>query len=415
MLGKQELAANEDVFPFRAQWISPTELLYTADGTIKRRPAVADATSGKTPASSSTIAFTATLTLTPANYARKKRDFNQTTAKRALGIMHPRASRDGTRVAFAALGDLWVMTIGGKPERVTNDAAVDTEPAWSPDGTRLVFSSDRAVNGNMDLYVRDLKTGQDRRLTTSTEAEMGGTWSPDGKWIAFTSNTAFKQGETYFVAAEGGTPRKLLDRIVRPRLRDVVGGREDRDRVDAQGVFEPLSRGHELHDGAPDRRREAADDRAGRAPAGRQAVGRRAGVVARRQADGVRERRPAARHAGGRDRRSNRAAARDHEGAGGFTELGGAESDPLHRDRSLEAGVGGGWRHARRAGRPDVDAADADRPHRGARRASRRRHAAHRAHRRRHRHSGPSHHVDRRRIAPICTRRARSWTRPAAA
>lgn len=226
MLGKQEVAANEDVFPFRAQWISPTELLYTADGKIKHRPAsaeatagrpgAAEATAGKAPASSSTIAFTATLTLTPATYTRKKRDFNATTAKRVLGIMHPRASRDGKRVAFAALGDLWVMTIGGKPERVTNDTAVETEPAWSPDGTKLVFSSDRAGNGNMDLYVRDLKTGQDRRLTTSTEAEMGGTWSPDGKWIAFTSNTAFKQGETYFVAAEGGTPRKLLDRSFGP-------------------------------------------------------------------------------------------------------------------------------------------------------------------------------------------------------
>jgi Tol biopolymer transport system component len=209
MLGKQELAANEDVFPFRAQWISPTEILYTADGRIKRRTL--------TPAAASTnVGFTATLTLTPANYTRKKRDFNASAAKPVLGIMHPRASRDGKRIAFAALGDLWVMTIGGKPERVTNDAAVETEPAWSPDGTRLVFSSDRAGNANMDLYVRDLKTGQDRQLTTSGEAEMGGTWSPDGKWIAFTTNTAFKQGETYFVAAEGGTPRKLLDRSFGP-------------------------------------------------------------------------------------------------------------------------------------------------------------------------------------------------------
>jgi Tol biopolymer transport system component len=210
MLGKQELTASEDVFPFRPQWMSNTELLYTADGKIKRR--------NLTPNSTSTnVSFSATLTLTPANYPRKKRDFNAAAAKPVLGIVHPRASRDGKRIVFAALGDLWMMPInGGKPERITNDATVETDASFSPDGTKLVFSADRVGNGNMDIYVRDLKTGQDRRLTTSLEAEMGGTFSPDGRWVAFTSNTAFKQGETYFVAAEGGTPRKLLDRIFGP-------------------------------------------------------------------------------------------------------------------------------------------------------------------------------------------------------
>jgi Tol biopolymer transport system component len=210
MLGKQELTATEDVFPFRAQWLSNSELLYTADGKIKRR-------SLRAGAASSAVPFTATLTLTPASYTRKKRDFNTTAAKPVLGIVHPRASRDGKRIVFAALGDLWMMPIsGGKPERITNDATVETDASFSPDGTRLVFSADRVGNGNMDIYVRELKSGQDRRLTTSLEAEMGGTFSPDGRWIAFTTNTAFKQGETYFVAAEGGTPRKLLDRIFGP-------------------------------------------------------------------------------------------------------------------------------------------------------------------------------------------------------
>jgi Tol biopolymer transport system component len=207
MLGRQDLASNEDVFPFRAQWISATEFLYTADGRIKRRSLDRNAPSA-------TIDFTATLTVSPANYVRKKRDFNATDARRVLGIVHPRASRDGKRVAFVALGDLWVMTIGGKPERLTNDAAVETDPAWSPDGNAIVFSADRA--GSMDLYVRDLTTGQDRRLTTSPEAEMGAAWSPDGTRIAYTSNIAFKQGETYVIDAKGGQPRKLFDRIFGP-------------------------------------------------------------------------------------------------------------------------------------------------------------------------------------------------------
>jgi Tol biopolymer transport system component len=207
MLGRQEMSSNEDVFPFRAQWISATEFLYTADGRIKRRSLDRNAPS-------TAIDFSATLTLTPANYSRKKRDFNATTSRRALGIVHPRASRDGKRLVFTALGDLWLMTIGGKPERLTDDAAVETDASFAPDGSALVFSADRA--GSMDLYVRDLKTGRDRRLTTSPEAEMGGTWSPDGTRIAYTSNIAFKQAETYVIDANGGQPRKLFDRIFGP-------------------------------------------------------------------------------------------------------------------------------------------------------------------------------------------------------
>ena len=209
MLGTRELVTGEDVFPFRAQWLSANELLYTADGKIKRRALTAT--------SSTELPFRATLSVTPANYTRKKRDFDAATPNPVRGIVHPRASRDGTRVVFAALGDLWAMPItGGTPERLTNDAAVETDASFSPDGTKLLFSADRAGNGNMDIYVRDLKTGQDRQLTSSPEAEMSGTFSPDGRWVAFTSNVAFKQGETYFVPSEGGTPRKLLDRTFGP-------------------------------------------------------------------------------------------------------------------------------------------------------------------------------------------------------
>ena len=81
------------------------------------------------------------------------------------GLMHPVISPDGTRVAFAALGDLWTVSArGGEavPERLTQDVFVEMNPAWSPDGTQLAFSSDRG--GTMDVWVRDLRTGRDRRV-----------------------------------------------------------------------------------------------------------------------------------------------------------------------------------------------------------------------------------------------------------
>jgi Tol biopolymer transport system component len=58
--------------------------------------------------------------------------------------MTPVLSPDGEQIAFAALGDLWLMPIDGTPTRLTHDRFVDIDPAWSPDGTQLAFSSDRA-------------------------------------------------------------------------------------------------------------------------------------------------------------------------------------------------------------------------------------------------------------------------------
>jgi hypothetical protein len=202
MLNGGELATGEDYFPFRAQWLSADEFLYPADGRIKRRSLKA----GVRPP----IEFSATLAVAPPAYTKKRRVFDAAQPHPVHGLIHPVLSPDGRQLAFAALGDLWLMPMGGAPKRITDDGFVDTDAAWSPDGTRLAFSSDRG--GGMDVWVRDLKTGADRRLTTLPGADMAATWSPDGKSIAFVSNVEFEQGEVYIVAAGGGEPRRVLDR-----------------------------------------------------------------------------------------------------------------------------------------------------------------------------------------------------------
>src|SRR5688500_6009242 len=172
MLDGRDITGDEDVFPFRAQWTSSNELIYTADGKIKKRPI-----DGGSP---STIEFTAAVSFTRTPYKYAVRDFDSRSERAVRGIMAPVISPDGTQVAFAALGDLWLMPIGGQAKRLTNDRFVEMHPSWSPDGRSLAFSSDR--DGTMDIWVRDLASGADRKVAAeATKAS----WAPRGNEIAY--------------------------------------------------------------------------------------------------------------------------------------------------------------------------------------------------------------------------------------
>jgi Tol biopolymer transport system component len=171
------VARGENVFPFRPQWLSATEIVYTADGRIRRRSLAGAA---------DTIPFRATVTLQRPTYTIAHRPLETTTPQRVRGILTPVVSPDGHAVAFVALGDIWVAPVDpadGDPFRVTNDAAVELDPAWSPDGTALAFSSDRS--GRMELWVHDLRANRDTALTRGGHRISGAAWSPDGNHIAF--------------------------------------------------------------------------------------------------------------------------------------------------------------------------------------------------------------------------------------
>ena len=105
--------------------------------------------------------------------------------------------------------DIWVMPAAGGDARALTPNTFDwrdSEPRWSPDGTRLAFVSDR--NGFNNLGVLDVATGQATMLLTEDVEHSEPRWSPDGRWISFTRNLDYDY-HIFRVPADGGEPEQL--------------------------------------------------------------------------------------------------------------------------------------------------------------------------------------------------------------
>lgn len=166
-------AQEEDVFPFRVA-ATAGGFIYTADGHVRRRSYDGDGLAD--------IPFSGTVSLDRTPYRRRARDLEAAGPHPVRGIVSPAVSPDGRRIAFSAVGDLWVHVIGAGTERLTDDPWMETDPAWSPDGSRLAFSSDR--DGGTDLYIWHAADGSFARVTEGAGATMAA-WAPDGNSLAF--------------------------------------------------------------------------------------------------------------------------------------------------------------------------------------------------------------------------------------
>lgn len=109
-------------------------------------------------------------------------------------------------------GEIWVMDRnGGSLRQITRSDGWSYQPTWSPDGSKIAFTSDRAdlisgTGGQADLYVTDsVGLSSVTRLTNSPETEGFPAWSPDGTKIAFVRSSGMPGAGTIYVMSVDGS------------------------------------------------------------------------------------------------------------------------------------------------------------------------------------------------------------------
>lgn len=133
----------------------------------------------------------------------------------------PAISPDGKRLVYTETytdTNVWLFAGPGfqrnpspgavaRSRSLINSSRGDHSPAFSPDGQRVVFVSERT--GDPEIYVCNRDGSQVHQITEMKAASTGTPrWSPDGHWIVFDSNAAGRPN-LYLVSPSGGTPKRV--------------------------------------------------------------------------------------------------------------------------------------------------------------------------------------------------------------
>jgi TolB protein len=139
-------------------------------------------------------------------------------------------SRDGRRVLYVEIEgqshyqefEIVEMNLDGTGRReLTDNDTGDSAPAWSPDGSRIAFMSNRAesapctthdcVGYTNELYVMDADGSDATRLTETPNEEAVPAWSPDGEKIVYSRSLPDGLPELYVSDADGSCPTRLAE------------------------------------------------------------------------------------------------------------------------------------------------------------------------------------------------------------
>lgn len=125
---------------------------------------------------------------------------------------------DGRGLLDYRKSHIWVIGVDGGPARqLTSGDHGDTDPAWSPDGKFVAFSSNRTedwdLNNLSDIWVVPVEGGEPRKVTNTTGPCGNPVWSPDGATIAYVGHQNEYRGSTYTrlytISVAGGEAHNL--------------------------------------------------------------------------------------------------------------------------------------------------------------------------------------------------------------
>lgn len=127
--------------------------------------------------------------------------------------IRPHWNPDGSKIIFVSDRDgnreIYVMDADGSNQiRLTNDSNRDDYPTWSPDGSKIAYNSYNEEQN--DIYIMDADGSNQTNLTESSPSDWFGSWSPDGGKMIFRSN---RDGnwELYVMNADGSGQTRLTD------------------------------------------------------------------------------------------------------------------------------------------------------------------------------------------------------------